>query len=311
MRKYIVFILLGFLIVLNGCLGAVGFFRSKMIKELDNNFYLNGNKYYKIKYDSEFIDEGFNASLDDKNLNKYVIISSTLNTHEIGEYNIYYTFKYKGFTKTLQRHVSVIDNEMPSIDLKCDDDIYIEINGNFKECEYEASDKYDGNLKDKVVITDEVDISKEGDYKINYLVTDSSNNKVSKDINVHVRDKDKITYLKVIIHEQKIYYYVNNKLVLESPVTTGKNNYTKTGVFRIHNKVRNTYLKGANYTSFVKYWMAYKGNNYGLHDASWRSKFGTMDYKKNGSHGCVNLPTDTAEKLYDMVEIGTPLYILD
>ena len=32
-------------------------------------------------------------------------------------------------------------------------------------------------------------------------------------------------------------------------------------------------------------------------------------YKTNGSHGCVNVPTDAAAKLYSMLEIGTPVYI--
>ena len=77
----------------------------------------------------------------------------------------------------------------------------------------------------------------------------------------------------------------------------------------VRNKVRNTYLTGKDYKSFVKYWMAYSGNNYGIHDASWRNKFGGSIYKANGSHGCVNVPTDAAAKLYNMLDIGTPVYI--
>lgn len=304
-------IILIFLIILSGLFGAVGFSRAKMIDMLDENFYLKGELYNEIKYDDEFVDEGFNASLDNKNINNHVLISSTLNNHKVGDYEVFYTLEYKGFSKTLQRHVRVIDDDNPTIHLKCEDEVYVEIDGKVNDCEYEASDKYDGDLKDVVIVSNKVDTSKEGDYQITYLVTDSSNNSDTKTVNVHVRDKDKITYIEVIISEQKLYYYVNKKLVLESPVTTGKNNYTKTGDFRIHNKVRDTVLRGATYTSYVKYWMAYSGNNYGLHDASWRSDFGSMDYKRNGSHGCVNLPMDTAEKLYDMVDIGTAVYIRD
>lgn len=98
-------------------------------------------------------------------------------------------------------------------------------------------------------------------------------------------------------------------MVLETDVTTGKNNATKAGSFKIRNKVRNTYLTGKNYKSFVKYWMAYSGNSYGIHDASWRNKFGGNIYKTNGSHGCVNVPTNMATKLYSLIEIGTPVYI--
>ena len=55
--------------------------------------------------------------------------------------------------------------------------------------------------------------------------------------------------------------------------------------------------------------MAYSGNSYGIHDASWRNKFGGTIYKSNGSHGCVNVPTDVAAKLYQRIEVGTPVYI--
>ena len=129
-------------ILLFGCLGAVGFYRvkdvEKTFQELDNNFYLKGNLNNTIEYDSEFIDEGFNATLDNQNLNNYVLTSSTLNTHEVGEYDIFYTLKYKKFNKTLQRHITVVDNENPTINVKCDNDIYVEINGDLNEIIIEA-----------------------------------------------------------------------------------------------------------------------------------------------------------------------------
>ena len=68
-------------------------------------------------------------------------------------------------------------------------------------------------------------------------------------------------------------------------------------------------LKGKDYESFVSYWIAFKGNSYGLHDASWRSRFGGNIYTYNGSHGCVNMPRSEVSKLYNMVEIGTPVYV--
>ena len=39
-------------------------------------------------------------------------------------------------------------------------------------------------------------------------------------------------------------------------------------------------------------------------------KFGGEIYKTNGSHGCINTPTDIMSELYDMVEIGTPVIML-
>ena len=50
--------------------------------------------------------------------------------------------------------------------------------------------------------------------------------------------------------------------------------------------------------------MPFNGN-IGLHDATWRSKFGSNLYKANGSHGCVNLPFYIAQKIYENVDKGT------
>ena len=47
----------------------------------------------------------------------------------------------------------------------------------------------------------------------------------------------------------------------------------------------------------------------GLHDATWRSSFGGDIYLTNGSHGCVNLPYDTADKIYNNIEAGVAIIL--
>ena len=47
--------------------------------------------------------------------------------------------------------------------------------------------------------------------------------------------------------------------------------------------------------------------NIGIHDASWRSKYGGTIYQTNGSHGCINTPRDAMVQLYESVEVGTPV----
>ena len=47
----------------------------------------------------------------------------------------------------------------------------------------------------------------------------------------------------------------------------------------------------------------------GLHDATWRSKFGSTIYKTSGSHGCVNLPLSAAETIYGIIEAGWPVIV--
>ena len=214
---------------------------------------------------------------------------------------------YLTYTKTLTRKVKIVDNEFPVLKIDCDTNQYLPLKEKFK-CKATATDNYDEDLTDQIKIDSNVNVKKVGDYKVTYMVSDSSQNEVIKTINVHVRNKNDITYVKISISKQKLDYYENNKVVLSTPITSGRNDATKTGNFKIVSKTRDTVLSGPGYSSFVKYWMGY-GGAYGLHDASWRSRFGTQDYVYNGSHGCINMPTVAAKKLYGMIEIGTPVYI--
>ncbi len=57
------------------------------------------------------------------------------------------------------------------------------------------------------------------------------------------------------------------------------------------------------YESFVSYWMPFNGG-IGMHDANWRGAFGGSIYMYSGSHGCINMPSSKAAKLYEMIETG-------
>ncbi len=98
----------------------------------------------------------------------------------------------------------------------------------------------------------------------------------------------------------------------------GEDRATPTGTYAINgNKAKNQTLIGADededgepdYKSKVTYWMPFIGNDVGLHDASWRSQFGGSIYQYNGSHGCVNLPTDKAAQLYDLTRVGDKVIV--
>ena len=69
------------------------------------------------------------------------------------------------------------------------------------------------------------------------------------------------------------------------------------------------YLKGDTFLDHVDYWIAFIGGLYGIHDAQWRSEFGGTIYKKDGSHGCVNMPLNNMKKLYEKVKVGTAVNI--
>ncbi len=113
------------------------------------------------------------------------------------------------------------------------------------------------------------------------------------------------TYIEVDIGQQKMFYYIDGELFAETDVVTGKNNATREEVCYVYAKQRNRVLRGPGYASFVKYWMPVSGG-IGIHDASWRDEYGGDIYIRNGSHGCINTPLEVVEKMYEVMEVGTP-----
>ncbi len=117
------------------------------------------------------------------------------------------------------------------------------------------------------------------------------------------------TYVECDLGNQKVYLYVDGELMLETNCVSGcvKKGYTTPeGLFGITYKQSPAVLRGDDYESDVTYWMPFNGG-IGLHDATWRSKFGGEIYLKSGSHGCVNLPLSAAETIYNYVSKGTPV----
>lgn len=117
------------------------------------------------------------------------------------------------------------------------------------------------------------------------------------------------TYVEIDMGEQMMYYYEKGEQKLSTPVVTGNTSRrmgTPSGVNYVYLKQKNRILRGPGYASHVDFWMPVKGN-IGIHDASWRSKYGGTIYQTNGSHGCINTPRDVMVQLYDSVEVGTPV----
>ena len=117
------------------------------------------------------------------------------------------------------------------------------------------------------------------------------------------------SYVEADMTNQHLYLYEDGKLILETDFVSGDMSTGKQspeGIFALTYKTRNATLRGADYESFVYYWMPFYGN-YGMHDATWRDVFGGDIYLTNGSHGCLNLPLDMAEKIYKYVYKGSPV----
>ena len=119
------------------------------------------------------------------------------------------------------------------------------------------------------------------------------------------------TYIEVDMAAQHLYYYVDGFLCMDMPVVTGNVNRgrgTPTGIFQVYNKRYHTNLVGVDYVSYVNYWLGVN-KGVGIHDATWRSKFGEEIYKRDGSHGCINCPLESVEQLWGVCEVGTPVIL--
>lgn len=117
------------------------------------------------------------------------------------------------------------------------------------------------------------------------------------------------TYVEIDYTNQHLWYYKKGELVVETDIVSGnlsRNNGSPDGVYKIVYKERNATLIGEGYSSPVDYFMPF-AYNVGLHDASWRSKFGEQIYLTSGSHGCINMPREVAEEIYESIKIGTPV----
>ncbi len=118
-----------------------------------------------------------------------------------------------------------------------------------------------------------------------------------------------LTYIDVDIANQTLTYFVNGTVALYTPCVTGSpGRSTPRGMFQINSCVPGKYLNGPTWHVWVDRWMRFCGGC-GIHDATWRKSFGGNIYKTNGSHGCVNIPHDQALALYNMVGVGTPVYV--
>jgi len=120
------------------------------------------------------------------------------------------------------------------------------------------------------------------------------------------------TYVEVDLTNQHMWFYKDGELLTDSDLVSGNvaaGRNTPTGVFQIYSRTYGTDLVGADYRSYVNFWMPFMGG-FGLHDASWRSEFGGDIYLRDGSHGCVNLPYQAARTLINNSRSGETRVII-
>lgn len=112
-------------------------------------------------------------------------------------------------------------------------------------------------------------------------------------------------WIEIDLSEQKLKAWNGNSLFLETAIASGLPWWpTPTGEFRVWIKLRYTGMEGGEGRYYynlpnVPFVMFFENDQipgwrgFGLHGTYWHNSFGTPR-----SHGCVNLPTDIAERLF-------------
>lgn len=116
-------------------------------------------------------------------------------------------------------------------------------------------------------------------------------------------------YIDVDLSSQHATMYGDDgNVIWSSAFVSGKpdGHQTPTGVWTILYKESPAMLRPqeADHATKVQYWMPFTSDGVGLHDATWQSSFGGSRYIEFGSHGCLNLPYNSAQSLYSLVKSG-------
>jgi hypothetical protein len=164
---------------------------------------------------------------------------------------------------------------------------------------------------------------------------------VFKNHQLLAKAKHKPTYIKVDVSEQRLRFYVDGKVALDTPCTTGarhkfepntkiyRDKHTPMGTFRIKEKIANKRStifgdiykngkrvyhgdrrkyrgswKGAKFVgASLKHWMRLTSSGIGLHASKYVKRY-------PGTNGCIRLPYSVAHTLFAKVDKGTKVKIV-
>lgn len=224
---------------------------------------------------------------------------------------------------TIQKWLT-IDEDGGHIDEEAVYNYVVEMAANYDTLYYERSFKSSNGKKVKLSSNDYgYQIDQDGEF--DQLMADIESNTTVEREPVYAvrgysrngRDDLNGNYVEVDLTRQHLWLYCGGELVIETDFVSGlpkDGRETTTGAFPIAFKASPYNLKGGGSSGSgswdvdVQYWMPFHDGQ-GLHDASWRSSFGGNIYQTDGSHGCVNLPTQAAAVIYENVDANFPILL--
>lgn len=112
-------------------------------------------------------------------------------------------------------------------------------------------------------------------------------------------------WIEIDLSEQHLFAWKGNNQIFTTIISSGKaKTPTYAGVFSIQRKYPQDRMRGLDYDIPDVPNVLYYDRGYALHGAYWHNNFGTTV-----SHGCVNLPINNAQWLFNWTGIGTAVVI--
>ena len=141
---------------------------------------LLGNAEEHIDVFSEYVEPGFEASVQGGKPTNEVVVDGVVDTQKLGEYKITYSLKNnKGFRERKKERIVIVeDNLPPEIVLNRPAEIFLLKGLKYNEGGATVTDNVDGDISSSIEIIGEVNSDVVGDYEILYRVSDSSGNQV-------------------------------------------------------------------------------------------------------------------------------------
>ena len=156
-----------------------------IVKDIEKpKIILKGNSKEYYCPNSKYKELGYKAYDNvDKDITKLVKVK------KYADKVVYKVEDSSGNIREVTRNILYKDIKKPIITLNGDLDVFLVVGEEYVDSGFSAYDNCDSNIAAKVKITDNIDNTKVGDYKVKYKVVDDGNNKTVVTRNVRVREK--------------------------------------------------------------------------------------------------------------------------
>ncbi len=116
--------------------------------------------------------------------------------------------------------------------------------------------------------------------------------------------------IEISLSEQRLRAFEGQRLVLDTAISSGSASYpTPTGAFSVRSK--ETMHWSTQYSAWMPYAMRVVGGIF-IHETPIGAdgqRIGASEIGSPASHGCIRVPSGSAQRLFNWAEIGTPVVI--